>query len=319
MAIHKDLTGDEAIHPAAYVASADPGAVGADKLWIDTTTTPPIIKKRNAGDAGWDVVHDPDDFATPADVAAVELGDLADVDTSGVADGDVLTYDSGSGDWLPVAPSASGGGLASPDDPPGSPNTEDDEFDSSSLDAKWTQSLTGAPSVDIDTTWPSHYMAELQAGGSKREARITQAYVPAGDFSLTAKCVGAFCETDAACVLWALNSAGTDGMLVQFRRGVSNMEVVFYTLDASAFNARVTVTVGTGESTDTMYLHMQRVGTSLQAAYSHNGRSFRHLGTHTKTYTQEIVRLTSTLEATNTVKVRAGWDWIRRDWLTLTF
>lgn len=36
------------------------------------------------------------------------LDDLNDVDTTGVADGDVLTYDSGSGDWVAEAPSGSG-------------------------------------------------------------------------------------------------------------------------------------------------------------------------------------------------------------------
>lgn len=50
---HADLT---SIHPFAYVGSSDPGAVGANKGWIDTTTTPPILKKRKSDDSGWDVV-----------------------------------------------------------------------------------------------------------------------------------------------------------------------------------------------------------------------------------------------------------------------
>lgn len=53
MAVHKDITGDEAIHPAAYVQSSDPGAVGAYRLWIDTSVTPAISKYRNAGDTDW--------------------------------------------------------------------------------------------------------------------------------------------------------------------------------------------------------------------------------------------------------------------------
>jgi hypothetical protein len=40
--------------------------------------------------------------------AAVAMDDLTDVDTYGVADGDVLVYDSGSGEWLPEAPAAGG-------------------------------------------------------------------------------------------------------------------------------------------------------------------------------------------------------------------
>ncbi len=37
------------------------------------------------------------------------LANLTDVDATGVADGDVLTYDSGTSKWLPAAPSAGGG------------------------------------------------------------------------------------------------------------------------------------------------------------------------------------------------------------------
>lgn len=42
------------------------------------------------------------------------LAGLTDVDTTGVADGDVLTYDSGSSEWIPAAPSGGGGGGAGP-------------------------------------------------------------------------------------------------------------------------------------------------------------------------------------------------------------
>jgi hypothetical protein len=53
MALHADLT---SIHKAAYTGS-DPGAVGADKLWIDTTAGPPYqLYRRNAGDTAWETV-----------------------------------------------------------------------------------------------------------------------------------------------------------------------------------------------------------------------------------------------------------------------
>jgi hypothetical protein len=58
---HDALTAPDAIHPAAFVGTADPAGtasnlVAADKLWIDTSTTPPTLKKRNAGNTDWDVV-----------------------------------------------------------------------------------------------------------------------------------------------------------------------------------------------------------------------------------------------------------------------
>ena len=51
---HSNLTGASAVHPAAYgPQTSDPGAVGANKLWIDSTATPYQIKVRNTGNTGW--------------------------------------------------------------------------------------------------------------------------------------------------------------------------------------------------------------------------------------------------------------------------
>lgn len=63
MAIHKDLTGSDAIHEIMYVQSSDPGAVGANKFWIDTTAgatfeAGAILKQRNGADSGWTTRHD---------------------------------------------------------------------------------------------------------------------------------------------------------------------------------------------------------------------------------------------------------------------
>ena len=56
--IHKNLTGDEAIHEIMYVQSSDPGAVGANKFWLDTTSGATleaggVLKQRNGADSGW--------------------------------------------------------------------------------------------------------------------------------------------------------------------------------------------------------------------------------------------------------------------------
>lgn len=45
------------IHKGAYIQSADPGAVGAKVLWIDTTSGY-VLKKRNDTDDGWDTIAD---------------------------------------------------------------------------------------------------------------------------------------------------------------------------------------------------------------------------------------------------------------------
>lgn len=55
--LHKNLISPDAIHPAAFVGSADPLTVGAHKFWVDTTTGPPFqLKKRNAANSAWETV-----------------------------------------------------------------------------------------------------------------------------------------------------------------------------------------------------------------------------------------------------------------------
>lgn len=58
MAWHDELSGDDAIHEIMYVQSSDPGAVGANKFWLDTTggatlDAGAILKQRNGANAAW--------------------------------------------------------------------------------------------------------------------------------------------------------------------------------------------------------------------------------------------------------------------------
>lgn len=53
MALHADSTD---VHIAAYFGNTNPGAVGAGKFWVDTTTGPPyVLKIRNTGNTAWEV------------------------------------------------------------------------------------------------------------------------------------------------------------------------------------------------------------------------------------------------------------------------
>lgn len=70
---HADLT---SIHPFAHIGSSDPGAVGANKGWIDTTTTPSVLKKRKSDNTGWDVVG-----VSLADTRQVRVGTIASSST----------------------------------------------------------------------------------------------------------------------------------------------------------------------------------------------------------------------------------------------
>jgi hypothetical protein len=84
---------------------------------------PRISQLDQSGAADGDVITWDDtagEWVPAAGGGGGSLDDLTDVATTGVADGDVLTYDSGSGPWVPAAPSGGGGGgssLVTVDDP----------------------------------------------------------------------------------------------------------------------------------------------------------------------------------------------------------
>jgi len=67
---HVDLTAPE-VHVPGYVQASDPGAVGAGKLWIDTSsgTGKWDLKIRNLADDGWELI----DYELPSDVVVVNV------------------------------------------------------------------------------------------------------------------------------------------------------------------------------------------------------------------------------------------------------
>lgn len=52
---HQDITHDR-IHPMGYVQSGNPGAIGAGRVWVDTSagTGLWVVKIRNAANDGWE-------------------------------------------------------------------------------------------------------------------------------------------------------------------------------------------------------------------------------------------------------------------------
>lgn len=51
---HRNITGLDALHPFHIRQAGDPGAIGADKGWLDTSVSPPRLRIRNATNTGWD-------------------------------------------------------------------------------------------------------------------------------------------------------------------------------------------------------------------------------------------------------------------------
>jgi hypothetical protein len=81
MSIHSQLTGASAIHPIWFAQSGDPGAVGAGKLWLDTTIganieTGAILKERNGANSAWTTRIDISGLIDTDDTLIDALGDL---------------------------------------------------------------------------------------------------------------------------------------------------------------------------------------------------------------------------------------------------
>jgi hypothetical protein len=58
MAFHSNETGLSALHPIWLAQNGDPGAIGAGKLWLDTTNgatleAGAVLKERDGADTGW--------------------------------------------------------------------------------------------------------------------------------------------------------------------------------------------------------------------------------------------------------------------------
>lgn len=79
------------------------------RVYLVTTASGAVsaIEDHRSGIGG---VHGPSAFVT---AVVGSLDDIGDVDTSGVQDGDVLTYDSGTSEWIAAAPTGGGGISAS--------------------------------------------------------------------------------------------------------------------------------------------------------------------------------------------------------------
>jgi hypothetical protein len=93
---HSQQTGASAVHPSAFIQSTDPGAIGANKMWINTTTTASVWNRRNSTNTGWTVVGS----------AMTTLGDLEYAASGGGrtrlpagAEGQTLTISSGVPAW----------------------------------------------------------------------------------------------------------------------------------------------------------------------------------------------------------------------------
>lgn len=237
-------------------------------------------------------------------------------------DGDVPIYDAGDGfaSWGPPP-----GGSGSPpwvqyaaDSPPGSTQTEDDEFNASSLDAKWTQSIVaGSPTIDIDTTARSHYCMTVPST-SQCQVFLRQSFGNT-DLSIAARVrMGPLNASPPSCRLFAQDNSGnslTEAMSVLWQ---GNEEIHLQSRESGTPNSRGS-RIGLGSGITSFILYLRRSGNTWTGWYSLDGWAWLRLGSHSKTFTVAAIGIgfTSAATANSIPGERFMCDWFRRDWITL--
>lgn len=205
-------------------------------------------------------------------------------------------------------------GLATQYDPtPSSSNTEDDEFNTASLDAKWTVVTNTAASVDYDTTWQSHAFIEFDGD---QDYEITQSYAPAGDFSITCSYTVAGTTNFQQAVLAAHDNNATpgagDSVYIDYLYTTGHV-IRLIRVDGGGASVIVNYSV---PGVNRFYLHLQRVGSTWSAWFSFNALSWFRIATTSKSFTVDKIGLLMQ-QGGATTPVLFGVDWIRRDWITL--
>jgi hypothetical protein len=311
-------------HPIATDSNGQAKALvgydGADYHLIKTDADgrPEIKVSGQVPDADTVDGHHADEFADGVDGVAVNSDKLDNLHASDFA----LAGQAGVLDAEYVCTAASAGlsaevvipGLAgSPDKVPSSPSAQDDEFDSSSLNAKWTKAST-APNDDVDTTWPS--CAYVNFTGNQYYF-LAENYAAATAFSISARLFCALMALSQAVGLSAYDDDESEGaqIIIQYTSAGLNTALLRTMTGGGAWTTRATLALGVAGNV--YYLHLQRDGSNVWSAwYSHDGHSFFRIGTYTFTFTVHHIQL-ALVQSGATVPVRVGVDWIRRDWVTL--
>jgi len=207
---------------------------------------------------------------------------------------------------------------ASPDMYPKIASVYDEEFDSATLDAKWTVAAGGASIYDVNTTWPS-YIYCVPDKSLNYYVDLDQNITTTSTYSMTAKFVTSIGAADH-CMLY-LYQSGTWYHMTRWSVGTSgnNSSVVYSHRKGGA--ADDTIAVDLYKKPNQLYLHIQKdsaVNDYYSSWFSFNGMSWIRSDyfNMTNAFAPTYIRLrmgnsSAGAKATNTY---CGCDWFRFNW-----
>ncbi len=206
---------------------------------------------------------------------------------------------------------ASGGGstLAHPDAPPASPHAANDEFESTTLAAKWTATSTAA-AFDIHTTYPSHVFVKFTGN---QNFELDQAFAPGADFQLTMKArVSPQSNFQAASINAIVDANNFITVTYQFDGGGPHFDL--QGTSGGTFSRQGRLTIGFD---NTVFLHMQRVADVYHAWGSFDGFSWYKINaTRSQAGATSAIRFRLG-QGGSGIPMRAAIDWVRVNWINL--
>jgi hypothetical protein len=289
MAIHKDLTGDEAIHEIMYVQNGDPGAVGAGKFWLDTTggatlTAGAILKQRDAPDTGWTTRAD---VKTALDLkAALASPTFTGTPAAPTAAPGTNTTQIATTAFVEAAVAAGGGGSGTapltPDSEPASPNAMDDEFDTGSTIDTGLWTANNATNLTNSVTGGALLLSITGANASVNQRGHYQA-LPGGaswEFETKVTVLGDADSNSFEAGIWLLESA--TGKILSLHVGWSAGPLIWTSrwTNVTTFGATInTVTPAVTPVQNPYYLRVELNGANYICKYSKTGHVWTTLST----------------------------------------
>lgn len=281
------------------------GADGADGVGVPAGgTTGQVLKKTSNTDFDTEWANESG--------GTLALDDLTDVVAGAPNDGDVLTFDSGSGHWVPAAPTGGGSTSTTPDlnEPPASPSANDDEFTTASLAGIWTQVDTPHASFNLDYDEQGTFLFIGGTGNATNTLTLRQGLVKAAGTAvgITIK-MHLSPVSSAPYIEFGIQNGITFGSGSRVLGYIINSTNL---LQAAAYDGSNNPTRNLPEAHGAVYLHMQRNTSNLVNVYvSMDGLSWRRYFSQTANWDINYLFIQMHGETSEAAVCRV--DWIRVD------
>jgi hypothetical protein len=210
------------------------------------------------------------------------LAALTDVDLTGLTDGQTLVYDTATSKWVPGTAAGGSGDTFTyfdADKPPTSPSAVDDEFDGTSLDAKWTPvQLSADTTYDVNTSAGSALYVTIPTAAVKLQSFVQA--LPAGDFTVVSRMAAPGFAGSSVQTRWGVvlaSSATATGS--QYEIGVrgqitSSPHGRLVAQPWTDWTTGGTVAFDYGVVDIPEFIRIRRSGTTYYAAWSLDGRAW---------------------------------------------